>query len=345
MGLADLPRAYFRGFTYWNPSTMNNNDYQPTYDPATATLAWPWLERHGVDAQQEFDRFATQPCVLPLGNDVVNVVSSAAPPALWNFYGDNSCGFVQPDEPVIEWPGKFGKPPGETKVIAYTNTAGNRIGGGDPWIGLPVALNAGKDAAKLVDVDPVCPWSSQIFVDSFRIGTGELGLAGPTAGRAHARWLFLQRIVSGSAPRAQTPYAALDAGGSVIDGAHVTVPRPRLDGHDPRVGAALRAARPPIRAGRARRPGPRSATCRHNPRHRAGVLRERSCAAVPQRDDRRVRELVAYRTECRPRHPAHLRLGLPDFLPHVPGNAVPERPAAVPGVARSHLRAHRSGPV
>lgn len=196
MGLADLPRAYFRGFTYWSPSTMNNNDYQPTYDPATATLTWPWLERHGVDAQRDFDRFATHPGVLPLGNDVVNVIESARPPALWNFYGDNSCGFVQPDEPVIEWPGKFGKPAGETKVIAYTNTNGNRIGEGDPWIGLPVALNTRKDPAKLVDVDPVCPWSSQIFADSLRLGTEKLGFTGPTAGRAHARWVFMQRNIS-----------------------------------------------------------------------------------------------------------------------------------------------------
>jgi hypothetical protein len=198
MGLADLPRAYFRGFTYWNPSTMNNNDYQPTYDPATATLTWPWLERHGVVGQQEFDRFATQPGVLPLGNDVINAATPTAPPALWNFYGDNSCGFVQPDEPVIEWPVKFDKPPGETKVIAYTNTAGDRIDGGDRWIGLPVALNAGMDPAKLVDVDPVCPWSSQIFLDSFRLGKGTEapGFTGLTAGRAHARWVFLQRNMS-----------------------------------------------------------------------------------------------------------------------------------------------------
>ena len=129
--------------------------------------------------EQDFDSFATRPGVLPLGNDVVNKgVDPATPPALWNYYGDNSCGFVQPDEPVIEWPAKFSKPLGETKVIAYTNTQGMRIGGGDPWIGLPVALNveidpaknARMDEAKLVDVDPVCPWSSQIFVESFRLG-------------------------------------------------------------------------------------------------------------------------------------------------------------------------------
>ena len=190
MGLADLPRAYFKGYTYWNPSTMNNNDFQPTYDPATATLAWPWLERHGTPGQYEFDAFATSPAVLPLANDVVNVgVDPATPPALWNFYGDNSCGFVQPDMPKIEDPTKFSKPPGGTTLLAYTNTLGNRISSGDPLIGSPVALNPGVDAAKLVDVDPVSAWSSQIFADSFAVGglTGSVGVTGRTNGRAGTR--------------------------------------------------------------------------------------------------------------------------------------------------------------
>ncbi len=48
MGVIDLPRVTFSGFTYWNPSTMNNNDQQPNYDPSSATLNWSWLERHGL---------------------------------------------------------------------------------------------------------------------------------------------------------------------------------------------------------------------------------------------------------------------------------------------------------
>jgi hypothetical protein len=179
---------------------MNNNDYQPTYDPAFATLNWPWLERHGLNDIDDFDRYVTSPGVVPTANDPVNVVTPAVPPAAWNFYGDNSCGFVQQNEPVIEWPAKFSKPRGDMTVTGYSNDVGKRITGGDPWIGLPVVVNAGVDPAKLVDVDPVCPWSSQIFVDSFGLGSpaGAAGFTAESAGRAHARWVWLERNLNQS---------------------------------------------------------------------------------------------------------------------------------------------------
>jgi hypothetical protein len=198
MGLADLPRIYFRGSVYWNPSTMNNNDYQPTYDPASATLDWAWLERHGLQDADGFDAYATGGTILPLPNDPMLVPAgyfSNRPPAEWNFYGDNSCGFVQPNEPVIEWPAKFKKPPGGTTVTGFTNDQGKHVANGDPWIGQAVHLGAGPDFAKLVDVDPVAPWTSQIFADTFGLGSadGGVGVAGSTEGRAHSRWVFFQR--------------------------------------------------------------------------------------------------------------------------------------------------------
>ena len=196
MGLAELPRLYFSGFTYWNPSTMNNNDNQPTYDPASATLNWPWLERHGLEDAEQFDAYATQPQIVPTANDALNPgINSAAPPAEWNFFGDNSCGFVQPDDPVIEWPEKFSKPAGGLTVTGYTDADGAFITDGDAWFGLPIRLNADLDAAKLVDVDPICPWSTQLFVDTLTIGAQNerVGLAAATAGRAHSRWVFFAR--------------------------------------------------------------------------------------------------------------------------------------------------------
>lgn len=196
MGLAQLPRVYFRGFTYWNPSTMNNNDYQPTYDPASARLNWPWLERHGLQSADDFDRYVTQRAILATPNSREDPnINPGVPPAEWNFYGGNSCGFMGPDEPEIEMPAKFCKPAGSLGVTGYTNAAGSLVTNGDPWIGLPLRMNTGLQAAKLVDVDPVCPWSSQIFVDSLslRNATSTSGFSAKTAGRAHARWLFLQR--------------------------------------------------------------------------------------------------------------------------------------------------------
>ena len=102
--------------------------------------------------------------------------------------------------PKIEDPPKFSKPPGGTTLLAYTNTLGNRISSGDPLIGSPVALNPGIDAAKLVDVDPVCVWSSQIFADSFAVGglTGSVGVTGRTNGCGLLARLFFQRNVSGA---------------------------------------------------------------------------------------------------------------------------------------------------
>ncbi len=52
-------------------------------------------------------------------------IDPTTPPAEWNFYGDNSSGFVQPDEPVIAWPEKFSKPNGGMSVTGYTNTEGD----------------------------------------------------------------------------------------------------------------------------------------------------------------------------------------------------------------------------
>jgi hypothetical protein len=201
MGLAELPRLYFGGFTYWSPSTMNNNDNQPTYDPASATLNWPWLERHGLQDRDQFDAYVTQPGIVPTADSALDPnIDSGAPPAEWNFYGDNSFGFVQEDEPVIEWPDTFSKPSGGLSVTGYTDAGGTHVADGDPWIGEPIRLNVGLDPPKLVDVDPICPWSSQLFVDALSIGAadGERGLTAATAGRAHSRWVFFGRNLNRS---------------------------------------------------------------------------------------------------------------------------------------------------
>jgi hypothetical protein len=197
MGLADLPRAIFSGFAHWNPSTMNNNDSQPSYDPATATLNWPWLERHGLQDETDFDSYVTGNGIVPSPNDQMlgEFFDPTSPPAEWNFYGDMACGFVQPDVPKIEWPAKFSKPSGGTTITGFVDDRGVRVTSGDPWIGQPVQLNAGLDAARLVDVDPVAAWSSQIFLDTLSVGSAATGagVVGRPDGRSHSRWVFFNR--------------------------------------------------------------------------------------------------------------------------------------------------------
>lgn len=194
MGLADLPRIHVRGSAAWNPSTVNNNDAQPTYDPASAELSWPWMAQHGLAAHGDVDRYLTEPILDTPNVALLQGVDPTSPPAEWNYYGGNTCCFLQPDEPVIEWPEKFRKPAGTTAVTAWTGPDGARRSA-DPVVGLPLQLNVGLDAAKLVDVDPVCPWSSQIFADSLTLGSTArgAGFTGATAGRAHARWLYFRR--------------------------------------------------------------------------------------------------------------------------------------------------------
>jgi hypothetical protein len=196
MGLIQLPRLYFSGYTYWNPSTFNNNDCQPTYDAANARLDWTWLARHGAAPGASIDSYATQPGIVPTANDAEIIQENPnVPPAEWNFYGDNACGFVGSHEPIIEWPAMFSRPARNTVVSGFTDASGDYIGRGDPWIGLEPRLNVGSAPARLVDVDPVCFWSSQIFLDTFSLGdrAGGTGFTGAIAGRAHARWINLAR--------------------------------------------------------------------------------------------------------------------------------------------------------
>lgn len=195
MGLADLPRIHVRGNMAWNPSTANNNDAQPTYDPASAELSWAWMRQHGLGPQGDVDHYLTEPILGTPDVALLPGVDPTCPPAEWNYYGGNTCCFVQPDEPVIEWPEKFRKPAGSTAVTGWTDPDGARRTV-DPAVGLPLQLDVGLDAAKLVDVDPICPWSSQIFADTLTLGSAArdgVGFTGATAGRAHSRWLYFQR--------------------------------------------------------------------------------------------------------------------------------------------------------
>ena len=203
MGLIHLPRAYFKGFTYWNPSTINNNDYQPLYDAANARLNWPWIERHGLRNPEDFDRYAITPTIATANASADLNLVAGKPPAEWNYYGGLQCGFVGPEVPVVERPEYFAKPDGNLGITGFTNPAGALVQQGDPWIGLPLRMGQQPSQAKLVDLDPICPWSTQIFADSFTLGSADpahgagvgsgAGFSALTAGRAHSRWVFFAR--------------------------------------------------------------------------------------------------------------------------------------------------------
>lgn len=185
MGVVSLPRLYFQGFTYWNPCTFNNNDALPTYDSPNARVNWSYLNARGIYSEEAFRRYAITPSIAP---------GEILPPAEWNYYGGQECSFVGGGEPAIEMPDHFSKPSVDTVITGYTGPDGTYVPGGD-WGGQLVRFNYGGVASKLVDVDPISFWSSQIFNDTFWIGDEKsgLGLTGPTVSRSYSRWMNVLR--------------------------------------------------------------------------------------------------------------------------------------------------------
>ncbi|GAB4196156.1 MAG: hypothetical protein OHK0022_13410 [Roseiflexaceae bacterium] len=193
MGVISWPRLYFAGYNYWNPSTMNNNDYAPSiepYDVEQADLDWTYLRTQGVEGGAEFQRWAITPT---RGQSDGETTYHAIPPAEWGFHGGNECGFVTAIAPFASDP-VFYKPPLLTSVIGYTNRNGAYVDAGDPWLGQPLQFNQdfGSDA-KLVDVNSQAFWSSQIFADTFTLGDATQGFSATVASRMHSRWQYLTR--------------------------------------------------------------------------------------------------------------------------------------------------------
>ncbi len=214
MSTVALPRLYFDGHFYWNPSTYNNDDYSDPsqnkpplipYDAASATPNWPWLKQQYFEGrpvtQANFREWSFDDS-FSVGPD------KSLAPCEWNFFGGMECGFVTAEQPVLQQPPNpddpgqpvFSKPTGDgtTTVSGYTGSDGGYSESGVP-VGLELQFNTGPPAGpfgaspKLIDIDPTSPFTSQIFADDLRLGDGSTGFAGPLAERMHARWLYFNR--------------------------------------------------------------------------------------------------------------------------------------------------------
>ncbi|HXI25673.1 MAG TPA: hypothetical protein VNG71_17535 [Pyrinomonadaceae bacterium] len=196
MSVLSFPRIYFKGFMEWDPCTFNNNDWAafPTYDATNAALNWPFLSTQGTQVPPGITpaNFITtfRPWAISLLDDTnpndnpPNGPAGNRVPAEWNMFGTHGVSFVQYED--------------------YTTTI---IGGdlgydqpvtSDTIIGQPVTLSGdgGSGPGRLVDTNPVSPWSSQIYFGQFALGGGSSGLSGPRVYRMHSRWLNPNRIYS-----------------------------------------------------------------------------------------------------------------------------------------------------
>lgn len=219
MSSSAYPRLYYSGHFYWNPSTYNNDDYQADlaqggfqnplkpYNAGEARPTWDtFLHDHGVD-RVNFRRWSKE--LWDLGPDSQGNPQKLPPPE-WNFFGGNQCGFLTPQEPRIEPQYGFTRPQEVTRTTGYTGRDGQYHADGDPWLRQSMQFDPGSaSAAKLVDVNPTVPWSSQIFADRFVLGTADNGFSAPVEHRMHSRWVGTHNLNQDGGLMIAGPFSAV----------------------------------------------------------------------------------------------------------------------------------------
>jgi len=202
MSVLGFPRVYFNGYMEWDVCTANNNDYVEMYAQADAALNWDFLAKQDPPITRENFKQLFMPWVIkPHDDSCPNFTASGSTSTTpdsccssykkhmtsrWNYYGSGGCQTVQYQSNV-------------------TVTTGGVIGYGqpldpDPFIGQAVTIlgNAKSNyqpSARLVDVNPGCPWSSQIFFEQLYIGdpTSDLYIGGVPHVRMHSRAFYAPR--------------------------------------------------------------------------------------------------------------------------------------------------------
>jgi hypothetical protein len=208
MSVLSFPRIYFSGYMGWDPPTANNNDYLPVYDGPNALLDWSYLATQGItpaNFKTEFRKWAmgshtdTCPpsppgpatndtctdCGTPAGEDICHMASR------WDYYGSGGCWLV--DYPQGQ----------KVTLTSGGSTAYNQSApSSDAIIGTPVVIAGNtfggrSSPARLIDVNPESPWSSQVFFATIRVGDEKTFISAPQSWRMHSRRFFVPRNISG----------------------------------------------------------------------------------------------------------------------------------------------------
>lgn len=184
MSVLSFPRIYFKGYMKWDPCTFNNNDWVefPTFDPVKVALNWDFLAGHDITPANFTTTFRPWARSLQPDDNPNDPPGGPRVPAEWNMFGTHGVACVQY--------GEF------TTTITGGDLAYGQPVTSDPLIGGPVAIlgDGGKGSAKLVDTNPVSPWSSQIYFGQLAFGTGAATITGTRARRMHSRWLNPSRV-------------------------------------------------------------------------------------------------------------------------------------------------------
>lgn len=191
MSVLSFPRIYFNGTMQWNVDTTNNNDFVPVYDAADAALDWAYLATQEPPITPSNFQQVFRPWVVKPTSDSC---PPTPPPAVtqdncqddptchmasrWNYYGDQGCSFVQYQNYVTVTTGG---------TLAYGQPAASD----DPILNQPLKING-----RLVDINPISPFCSQIYFNSFTAGSSTTYLGGPQYQRMYSRSFLAPRNIA-----------------------------------------------------------------------------------------------------------------------------------------------------
>jgi len=160
MSVLNLPRFVFSGLTNWNPNTVNNT--AQIYNEDTAAP----VPQPGVP----WDQFVNW---LMKSNGQTG--GNLQPNGSWNVFGDQGATFAGAKITNITLPS--GPDPRDPL-----------IGAGVQIVGLLYMDSPNPAPARLIDLEPYGPFSSQIFYETVTIGNNQVGVQGKGACRMFSRW-------------------------------------------------------------------------------------------------------------------------------------------------------------
>jgi hypothetical protein len=191
MSVLSFPRIYFNGYMQWNVDTTNNNDYVPVYDAADAALDWAYLATMEPpitpsNFQEAFRPWVVKPTgdscppsqLPPPNQDNCNDDPTCHMASRWNYFGNQGCSFVQYQNYVTATTGG---------ALAYGQPAASD----DPLVNQPVTISG-----RLVDINPVSPFCSQIYFNSLNAGGPQTYIGGPQFQRMYSRSFLAPRNIA-----------------------------------------------------------------------------------------------------------------------------------------------------
>lgn len=191
MSVLSFPRLYFNGYMQWNVDTTNNNDYVPLYDAADAALDWAYLATMEPPITPQNFQSAFRPWVVkptgdacppaklpPPNQDNCNDDPTCHMASRWNYYGNQGCSFVQYQNYVTVTTGG---------ALAY----GQPAAADDPLLNQPLSISG-----RLVDINPISPFCSQIYFNSINAGSSQTFIGGPQYQRMYSRSFLAPRNIA-----------------------------------------------------------------------------------------------------------------------------------------------------